>query len=181
MKCYVKKTLINGENQIVITTVSKEVGNSLYNNTVLKGDPFIELELVDKETAKSRRQEKMYRASLKVMADFLSDVDKKWMPEDVHTYVKKQFCKYKLGEGVDLFNYYHEKDDNGKIIELREPKSFNSRINGKLFSEYVSFYERFCESRWNINPLEDAKEKYRLNNLRVKEDEDIEHNLYQGW
>lgn len=113
---------------------------------------------------KSRRLERMYRASLQKLAEEISDVEKRWTPEELHLHFKEKFCRYKKDiDNIDLYEkYYREKD--GEIIELERPISFDKKINGKLFREYVvDFYKNHCISEFNINPFEDLEERQFIN------------------
>lgn len=179
-----KEKISNGEYRIILTPISKSAGEKFYNETVLKGQNFVELELLPKEIAKNKKQERLYRKSLESVAEALSDVNKKWTPEDVHKYFKKLFCEYKIMEGVDLFHYYPEKNDKGEIVMLREPKSFDSKIDGNIFKEYVSYYVRHCEARLGFNPMEDAKDRMRIKDIKFKAETGLDPNLgfnVEGW
>ena len=119
----------------------------------------------DNETSvKSRVLERMYRASLKALAEQLSDVENRWTPEELHLHFKEKFCLYKKDiDNINLYEkYYRERD--GQIVELERPISFDKKINGKLFREYVlDFYKNHCISEFNINPFEDLEERQFIN------------------
>lgn len=115
-------------------------------------------------SVKSRTLERMYRASLMSLAEHLSDIEHRWTPEELHLYFKEKFCRYKKDiDGVDLYEkYYRERD--GEIVELERPISFDKKVNGKIFREYViDFYKNHCISEFNINPFEDLEERRFIN------------------
>lgn len=119
---------------------------------------------------KSRKLERMYRASLSRLAEAISDVVTKWTPESLHLYFKEQFCRFKKDMGVDLYEKYNREVD-GRIVELERPISFDKKVDGKIYKEYVlDFYKNHCITQFNINPFEDLEERqFITQKLKEKE------------
>lgn len=149
------------ENEIIIRPINKKEDlKKIFYSLKAKGSNIISflIEGGNNEFKKSRDQEKMYRNSLKFLVPLISDVDHRYTPDKIHREVKKRFCEFKLDQGVDLYQYVYEKE-NGETIKIREPISFDYKINGKLYSEYIQYFKEYCISEWNIDPFEDIKER----------------------
>lgn len=153
----------DSKGNIVIRPVDKDKDKAELYYIKLKstGHSIATIIIDDNQTSvKNRRLEKMYRASLVYLAEFVSDVEHRWTPEELHLHFKEKFCKYKKDiDGIDLYEKYY-RERNGEIVELERPISFDKKLDGKIFREYVSdFYKNHCIAEYNINPFEDLEER----------------------
>lgn len=152
---------------IVIRPVDKDKEKAELYFIKLKstGRSIATIVIDDNETSvKSRILERMYRASLKALAEHISDIEHRWTPEELHLHFKEKFCRYKKDiDGIDLYEKYC-RERGGEIVELERPISFDKKVDGKIFKEYVvDFYKNHCISEFNINPFEDLEERQFIN------------------
>lgn len=174
MKFFIKR--LDGE--VLLKPVHSDVAKKLYQDAYTTGDYYIELVKEVKEKKKNRKLERLYRGSLPVLVSNISDIGKKWTVEEFHIFIKTKFAEFKLADtGEDLFDYYYERDENSNLVKLRQPVSFNNRMDGKLYQEFVNFYKDYCIANYNINPLEDAKERFFMKD-RVRA---VEEDKKGGW
>lgn len=133
---------------------------------------------IEDKSSPSTEQMHLYKGSLSYICSHISDVKKKYTTEELNKEVKEKFCESMLDEGIDLYEYYAVEVD-GEFIKTRVPIAFTKEnLTKKIYSKFLDFFKRYCESNFGIDPYEDSKERqYKLKTISSLKSKINPHNL----
>lgn len=159
-------SISESNNRIIFRPIEKDenLAKSIFSSLKKTGNLVLNAEFnIEDKSSPSTEQMHLYKGSLSYICSHISDVKKKYTKEELNKEVKEKFCEAMLDEGIDLYEYIAVEID-GEFHKARVPISFTKKnLTKSIYSKFLDFFKRYCESNFGIDPYEDSKERqYKL-------------------